>query len=60
MDLYHVCSNGSPGVKSGPVAGGLDFKNEILLKNLLRNHLAQILEIWYVALPSGLLTSLFK
>ena len=28
-----------------------------ILKNLLQNHLAPMLEIWYVALPSGPLPS---
>ena len=41
--------------------GGLGFKNEIYFKNLLlQNYLAQVLEIWYVALPGGPLPSLFK
>ena len=33
-----------------------------ILKNLLlhQNHLAYMLEIWYVALPSGTQLSLFK
>ena len=61
MDLYQVCSNGGPGVRNGPAAGGLGFKNEIYFKNLLlQNCLAQVLEIWYVALPGGPLPSLFK
>ena len=29
-------------------------------KNLLQNHLAQMLEIWHVAMLGGLLPSLFK
>ena len=54
MDLYQVCSNGGPGVQNGPAAGGLGFKKEIYLKNLLlQNCLAQGLEIWYIALPGG-------
>ena len=61
MDLYQVCSNGGPGVRNGPAAGGLGFKNEIYFKNLLlQNCLAQVLEIWYVALPGGPLPSVFK
>ena len=32
MDLYQVCSNGGPGVRNGPAAGGLGFKNEINFK----------------------------
>ena len=31
-----------------------------IFRNLLQNHMAQMLEIWYVALPSGFLPSLFK
>ena len=61
VDLYQVCSNGGPGVQNGPAAGGLGFKIEIYLKNLLlQNCLAQGLEIWYIALPDGPLPSLFK
>ena len=34
---------------------------QCILKNLLlQNHLAQMFEIWYVALPSGPLPVLFK
>ena len=44
-----------------PWAGGLGFETRKILKNLLlQNCLAQMLEIWYVALPSGPLPSLFK
>ena len=62
MNFYQVCSNGGPGIQNGPEAGGLGFKNEIYLKNLLQNCLAQVLEIWYVALPYGPLpsTCMFK
>ena len=68
MDLYQVCSNGGPGVRNGPAAGGgggggggLGFKMKYILQNLLlQNCLAQMLEIWYVALPGGPLPSLFK
>ena len=61
MDLYQVCSNGGPGLQNGPAAGGLGFKNEIYLKKLLvQNCLAQVLEIWFVALLGGPLPSLFK
>ena len=31
-----------------------------ILKNLLQNCLAQVLELWYVTLPGGPLPSLFK
>ena len=54
MDLYQVCSNG------GPAAGGLGFKKEIYLKNLLQSCLVQGLEIWFIALPGGPLPSLLK
>ena len=48
-------------VQKGPAAWGLRIKNEIYLKKLLlQNCLAQMLEIWYVALPGGHLPSLFK
>ena len=61
MDLYQVCSNGGPGVQHGPAAGGLWFKKGNILQNLLlKNCLAQELEIWYVALPGNPLPSLFK
>ena len=61
MDLYQVCSNGGPGVQNDPAAGGLVFKKEIYLKNLLlQNCLAQGLEIWYTTLPGDPLPSLFK
>ena len=64
MDLYQVCSNGGPWVQNGPVAGGgggLGFKKEIYLKNLLlQNCLAQGLDIWFIAVPGGPLPSLFK
>ena len=35
MDLYQVSSNGDPGVRNGPAAGGgggIGFKNEIYFK----------------------------
>ena len=32
MDLFQVCSNGGPGVRNGPAAGGLGLKNEIYFK----------------------------
>ena len=61
MDLYQVCSDGGPGVQNSPAAGGLGFKIEIYLKNLLlQNCLDQVLEIKYVALPGGPLPNLFK
>ena len=64
MDLYQVCWNGGPGVRSGPTAGGgggvLGSKMKYTQNLLLQNCLAQVLEIWHVALPGGLLPSLFK
>ena len=40
---------------------GLNHKNtKKYIKNLFHNHLSQVHEIWYVALPSGPLPSLFK
>ena len=61
MDLYQVCSNGGPGVRNGPTAGGvLGSKMKYTQNLLLQNCLAQVLEIWHVALPGGLLPSLFK
>ena len=35
----------------------LKYIENIFLKNLLQNHLTQMLKIWYVALPSGHLPS---
>ena len=32
VDLYQVCSNGSPEVQNGPAAGVLGSKSEIYLK----------------------------
>ena len=59
MDLYQVCSDGGLWVQNGPeVGGGLGFRNEIYLKNLLlQNCLTQVLEIWYAALSGGPLPS---
>ena len=65
MVLYQVCSNEGPGVQDGPLPEGLRCEPlkyiEKYKKNpLLQNHLAQILEIGYKALPSGPLPSLSK
>ena len=38
----------------------IEIHRKILKNLLLQNHLAQMLEIWYVALPSGPIPSLFK
>ena len=64
MVLYQVCSNGGPRVQNGPDAGGpvfetIEIQRKILKNLLLQNRWAQMLEIWYVALPSGPLPSLF-
>ena len=41
---------------------GLNHRNrwKIFKNLLLQNHLPQMFEIWFVALPGGLLPSLFK
>ena len=45
----------------GGGGGGLGFKNEIYLKIFFsRSCLAQVLEIWYIALLGGPLLILFK
>ena len=50
-----------PGSKMAPRQGVLGSNHRNIFKNLLlQNHLAQMFEILYVALPSGLLPSLFK
>ena len=38
----------------------IEMRRNILKNLLLQNHLAQMFETWYVALPSGPLPSLFK
>ena len=60
MDPYRVCSNGGPGVRNGPAAGVSWVQKWNILQNLLQNCLAQVFEIWYVALPGGPLSSVFK
>ena len=60
MVLNQVCSYGGPGVKNGPVAGGLGFKNKTVLNILLQNCYGQVFDIWYTALVDGPLPSLFK
>ena len=43
------------------VLGSTNKKHRNIFKNLLcQNHMAQIFESWYVALPSGPLPSLFN
>ena len=52
MVLYEV----GPRVQDGLAPGGPGFNHRNTyknIKNLLQTHLAQMLEIWYVALPSG-------
>ena len=31
LNIYQVCSNGTPGVQNGPAAGGLVFENELCI-----------------------------
>ena len=51
----------APGSKLALGQGVLGFETKKILKNLLlHNCLAQMLEIWYVELPSRPLLSLFK
>ena len=48
MVFYQVCSNEVPRVQDGQEILGSNHRN--IFKNfLLQNHLAQMLEIWYVA-----------
>ena len=37
----------------GVLASFIEIHRKILKNLLLQNHLAQMLEIWYIALPSG-------
>ena len=56
-----MCSNG--GVQNGPTPESPRFGHRNrwkIFKNLLQNHLPRIFEIRFVALPGGLLPSLFK
>ena len=58
MVLYKVCSNEGPRVQDGLWPGVLGSNHRNILKNLLlQNHLAQMFEIGYVALPSAPLPS---
>ena len=45
-----------PGSKMAPRQGVLGSNHRNIFKNLLQNHLAQMFEIWYIALPGGPLT----
>ena len=61
MVLYQVCSNDDPRVQNGPAPGVLSLKQRKIFKNVfLENYSAHMLEIWYVALLSNFLLSLFK
>ena len=55
MVFYQVCSNVGPRVQNGSKPGvpGLKHRNSLKsIKNLLlSNHMAQMLEICYIALP---------
>ena len=57
-----MCSNGGVQYVSAPESPRFDHRNRPnILKNLLLlNHLPQMFEISFVALPGGLLPSLFK
>ena len=47
-------------LRQGVLDSIIEIHRKILKILLLQNHLAQILEIWYVALPSGPISVLFK
>ena len=63
MIFYQLCLNEGPRVQDGSAPGGsyvkfIEVHRKIFKKNhLLQNHLAQLLEVWCVAIPSGLLPS---
>ena len=40
-------------LRQGVLDSIIEIRRKILKNLLLQNHLAQMLEIWYVALPSG-------
>ena len=40
-------------LRQGVLVSIIEIHRKILKNLLLQNHLAQMLEIWYVALPSG-------
>ena len=40
-------------LRQGVLGSIIEIHRKILKNFLLQNHLAQMLEIWYVALPSG-------
>ena len=40
-------------LRQGVLGSIIEIHRKILKNLLLQNHLAQMLEIWYVALPSG-------
>ena len=63
--VFEVCSNKGPRVKDGPEPGvlGLNHRNtwKNIFKNLfLQNDPAQMLEIYFIVLPSGPAKSLFN
>ena len=59
--FYQMCSNGGVKMARPQRVLGLNHRNRWnILKNLLQNHLPQMFEIRFVALPGGLLPSLFK
>ena len=64
MDFYQVCLNEGPRFEDGPAPGGprrtMEMHRNIFKNLLLQNHSAQLFEIWYEALPSAPLPSLFQ
>ena len=60
--FYQICSDeGALGHKMAPPARVLGLNYRKIIQNLLlQNHLPQMLEIRYVALPSGPLLILYK
>ena len=60
VDLKQVYLDGGPGVQNDLAAGVLGSKMNILKIFHLQNCLAQVLGIWYVALPGGPLPIFFK
>ena len=60
-DPLSSCSNEGPRVQDGSMPGSpvrtIEMNRNLFKNLLLQNHPAQMLEVWYVALPSGLLPS---
>ena len=47
-------------LRQGVLGSIIEIHRKILKIPFLQNHSAQMLEIWYVALPSGSLARVFK